>query len=141
METGKSAGREGEIEDIQFTARTGLPLATTVTLLNERLKSRGYGILSTIDVGKTIKEKTGRDTGEMMVLEVCNPAHALTAVQGGGPGMLLLPCRITVRGGEGGTVVSTVSPRMMIGMVGDRGLEEMAGKVEDDLRHIIEGIA
>jgi len=126
--------------DIQFTARTGLPLTAAVDRLSERLKSSGYGVLSTIDVGRTIKEKTGKDTGEMIVLEVCKPAHALTAIQGGGPGMLLLPCRITLRAEGDQTVVSTISPRMMIRMVGDSGLEEMAGKVEEDLRHALADI-
>ncbi len=126
--------------DIQFTARTGLPLTAAVDRLSERLKSSGYGVLSTIDVGRTIKEKTGKDTGEMIVLEVCKPAHALTAIQGGGPGMLLLPCRITLRAEGDHTVVSTISPRLMIKMVGDRGLEEMAGKVEEDLRQVMADI-
>lgn len=102
------------------------------------LKTEGFGVLTEIDVQKTLKEKLGVDHPPYRILGACNPPLAHRALQGD-PGVgLLLPCNVVVAAHpDGGSVVSAVDPRAMFSVVDDPGLAPVVAEVEARLRRVI----
>ena len=62
--------------------------------LREALKSQKFGVVSTVDVQKTIKKKTGNDIRPYVIIGACNPSHAYKVINLEKDVGLLLPCNI-----------------------------------------------
>jgi uncharacterized protein (DUF302 family) len=105
------------------------------------LKEEGFGVLTEIDVKKTLKAKIDVDFRRYMILGACNPvlAHqAITAVPDIG---LLLPCNVLVRQEEDGRVrVDFMDPLAVLGLVDDARVEPLAGQVRAKLEKVLEVI-
>jgi uncharacterized protein (DUF302 family) len=106
------------------------------------LKAQGFGVLTTIEIDKALKEKIGADFRRYTILGACNPplAHrALTAELEIG---LLLPCNVIVyeRVG-GGSVVAAMAPLPAMGMIGNPELESVAAEADARLRKALEEVA
>ncbi|MFQ5433101.1 MAG: DUF302 domain-containing protein [Nitrospinota bacterium] len=110
--------------------------------VRDTLKEQGFGILTEIDVKKTLKAKIDVDFRRYKILGACNPksAHkALTAEMEVG---LLLPCNVIVyEDDDGATHVSAIDPLSAMSVVGDNeALKELAGEVVEKLKTAIEGV-
>ncbi len=104
----------------------------------EALRTEGFGVLTEIDVQKTLKEKLGVDHPPYRILGACNPPLAYRALQGD-PGVgLLLPCNVVVAEHPGGgSVVSAMDPRAMFQVVDNPDLAPVVTEVEARLRRVI----
>jgi uncharacterized protein (DUF302 family) len=120
-------------------------ISTTVALsyddaiakVTAELKNEGFGVLTTIDVQKTLKEKIDVDFTKYIILGACNPpfAHkALTAEEQIG---LLLPCNVIVYEKNGTTIVSAFSPMVMMQLLDNPTMEPIAREVDARLRRVI----
>ncbi len=97
----------------EMTARVHGALAEIKSRVVEALKSQGFGVLTEIDVQKTLKEKLGAEMEPYLILGACNPrlAHeALTVDRSLG---LLLPCNVVLREIGPDVEVSIVDPETM----------------------------
>lgn len=103
-----------------------LPFEDAVAMAREALKEEGFGILTEIDVKKTLKEKVGAEFQPYIILGACNPALAFTALQDDIDVGLLLPCNVTVREEDGKSIVSVMDPRVMSRLSDAPGLAEVA---------------
>ncbi|MEW6321986.1 MAG: DUF302 domain-containing protein [Acidobacteriota bacterium] len=115
------------MEATSYGKRVALPVPfeQAVARATDALKAQGFGVLTTIDVKATLKEKLNADFRRYVILGACNPplAHrALTAELEIG---LLLPCNVVVYETSAATsVVSAMAPQAALGIVGDN--EELA---------------
>ncbi len=100
------------------------------------LKEQGFGVLTTIDVQQTLKQKLDRDFRKYVILGACNPPLAARALHAELEVGLLLPCNVIVyETSLGRSVVSAMAPLAALGMVGDNPeLQKVAAEADARLR-------
>ena len=113
---------------------------TVLPRVLEALKAEGFGVITEIDVKKTMKDKLGVDGRPYVILGACNPklAHAALAVEADLG--LLLPCNVVVYETDAGTRVAVVNAEAMLGMVGNERLSPIAAEVQTRLDRVLERI-
>jgi uncharacterized protein (DUF302 family) len=116
------------------------PFDETVTRTREALKAEGFGVLCDIDVQATLKEKLGVDESPYVILGACNPPLAHRALGAERELGLLLPCNVIVYETQGGTKVSAIDPQMMMGMIDNPVLAEVATEVRARLERVVENV-
>lgn len=107
----------------------------------KELQKEGFGVLTEIDVKKTLKEKLDVDVSRYKILGACNPslAHkALLAEPGVG---LLLPCNVIVYESEDGvTNVAAINAEAMLGVVDRDDIVPIAQDVNKRLKRVIDSM-
>ncbi len=79
----------------------------------DSLKAEGFGILTEIDVQKTLKEKLGADMEGYLILGACNPQLAHRALVADPSLGLMLPCNVVLRERGPEIEVSIMDPIVM----------------------------
>lgn len=105
-----------------------------VSRVKASLKEQGFGILSEIDVAKTLKEKLNVDRDAYLILGACNPQFAHEALAIEEQLGLLLPCNVTVRRKDGKTLISAIDARAMMAVVDSAALNRVAEEVNTRLQ-------
>lgn len=93
----------------------------------EALKTQGFGILTEIDVQKTLKQKIGVDFKPYLILGACNPQLAHKALATDESIGLLLPCNVVLKQEGDEVVVSILDPEAMFSIVEPETKKALAG--------------
>jgi uncharacterized protein (DUF302 family) len=93
----------------------------------EALKTQGFGVLTEIDVQKTMQVKLGVEFKPYLILGACNPRFAYRALSADESIGLLLPCNVILRQDADGIFVSIQDPEVMFSVVDDELKSSMAG--------------
>lgn len=121
-----------------FGTTLAVPFDEAIEHTTEALKAEGFGVLTTIDVRQTLKEKLDVDFEPYVILGACNPQLALRGLQAEHELGLLLPCNVIVHEHAGTSVVSVVDPAQMLGVVGDNPeLQAVAVEAGERLRRVV----
>jgi len=119
-----------------------LPLGRAIAATKEALKAEGFGILTEIDVRKTLKEKIGSDFQPYVILGACNPSLAFVALQDDIDIGLLLPCNVTVREeADGRSVVAVFDPNVMARLSPSAELKEVARLARQKLERVLDELS
>ena len=107
----------------------------------DALKTAGFGIITEIDVKETLKKKLDADFRNYRILGACNPVMAREALEIEDKIGTMLPCNVIVQDAGGGkTEVATIDPVASMAAVENPALRQMAGKVRDMLKKVIESL-
>lgn len=110
----------------------------TINDTTEALKKEGFGVLTTIDVKQTLKDKINVDFKRYTILGACNPSFAHRALQTTDEIGMLLPCNVVVTEEKNGEIkVSIFDPMTMTKLVQNSELESIAKEVQDKLVRVI----
>jgi uncharacterized protein (DUF302 family) len=112
--------------------------AETLERTRAALADEGFGVMCDIDVAATLQAKLGVETDDYVILGACNPALAQRALLAEREVGLLLPCNVIVYAAEGGTRVSAIDPAVMLAMIDNPALAEVANEVRAKLTRVIE---
>ncbi|AIY90627.1 DUF302 domain-containing protein [Geoglobus acetivorans] len=123
-----------------YKKTVNLSFEEAVRKAREKLAENGFGILCEIDVRKTIKEKTGEDFDNYIILGACNPHYASQALRADRDFGLLMPCNVVVYEENGRVVVSAVAPLKLAEQFGNEEVMEVASTVEEKLKKVIDSI-
>jgi len=93
----------------------------------EALKTQGFGILTEIDVQKTLKQKIGVDFKPYLILGACNPQLAHKALATDESVGLLLPCNVVLKQEGDEVEVSILDPEAMFSIVEPETKKALAG--------------
>lgn len=102
------------------------------------LKAEGFGVLTTIDVKQTIKQKLDKDFRKYLILGACNPPLAHRALETELEIGLVLPCNVIVyESGPGKSVVAAMAPLSAMSVVGNPALTPVAQEADQRLRRAL----
>jgi uncharacterized protein (DUF302 family) len=123
-----------------FSKTVDLSFEDTINKVTEELKKEGFGVLTTIDVKETLKNKIDVDFKKYTILGACNPPLAHKALQAEEEIGLLLPCNVIVYEKEGKSAVSVFDPSLMIKVVENENLNPIAEEVKEKLQRVFNNI-
>jgi uncharacterized protein (DUF302 family) len=124
-------------QSYSISKRISVPYEEAVEKTKAALKEEGFGVLTEIDVRKTMKEKLDVDFRKYVILGSCNPNLAHRALEAEIEIGLLLPCNVIVYEEDGGSVVAAQNPEAALGVVGNPGLEPVAREARAKLEQVI----
>jgi len=119
-----------------------IPYAEALERATAALKQEGFGVLTSIDVRQTLKQKIDADFRPYTILGACNPPLAHRALSSDLDVGLLLPCNVIVYEDAPGTsVVSAIAPKAMLAAAGgSHALDEVAKDADIRLRRAMTGL-
>lgn len=113
----------------------------TIERVTEALKGEGFGVLSDIDVAKTLNTKLGVDQAPYRILGACNPQYAHQALTAEPEIGVLLPCNVVVRqDAEGDVQVMFMDPMTVLSLVDNPKVPELASDVRARLDRVLEAV-
>lgn len=125
-----------------YTITTLLGYAEAVEAVTAALKTEGFGVLTSIDVQATLKQKLGAELPPYVILGACNPPLAHRALSAEPEIGLLLPCNLIVyTSAAGTTTVSAIDPIAQFALVQRADLAELAEEVAGRLRRVLALVA
>ncbi|GFG98410.1 DUF302 domain-containing protein [Mycobacterium timonense] len=107
------------------------------------LADQGFGVLTTIDVKATLKQKLGEEMENYLILGACNPTLAHRALGVHRQIGQLLPCNVVVRSDPDGdaVLVEAMDPQLMVKVTGEAGaLQEVADQATARLQAAISAL-
>ena len=105
------------------------------------LEDEGFGVLSTIDLQTTLKEKLDVEIDQYQILGACNPALAHQGLAEEPALGALLPCNVIVYEADDAVVVSAVDPQRLLNVTDNPQLEAIATDVYERFDRVITTIA
>jgi Uncharacterized conserved protein len=120
---------------------TGTTFEAAIDRTRRVLADHGFGVLTEIDVQKTMKTKLDADMPGYTILGACNPKMAFEALKLEPRVGAMLPCNVIVRElGNGAVEVSAIDPVASMQAIDNGHLHAVAGKVQVMLSEVVKAI-
>lgn len=128
-----------------LSAKLQTPFGEAVERTKKALADQGFGVLTTIDVKATMKQKLGKDMEDYLILGACNPTLAHRALDVDRQIGQLLPCNVVVRtdpaGGGDTVLVEAMDPQIMLQVTSQAGaLKDVADQATAKLHAAVGGL-
>ena len=122
-----------------FAKTITLPFDEAVERVKTELKKDGFGVLTEIDVRKTLGEKLGVDFRPYRILGACNAPYAYRALQAEDKIGTMLPCNVIVQElGPGRVEVAAIDPLASMAAVQNPALAGVGAEVREKLKAVVE---
>ncbi|MGV8832900.1 MAG: DUF302 domain-containing protein [Devosia sp.] len=104
----------------------------------QALADKGFGILTEVDVQKTMKTKLDETMPGYVILGACNPKMAFEALKLEPRVGAMLPCNVIVRDlGDGSVEVSAIDPVASMSAIDNAELHNVASQVRQMLSDVV----
>ncbi len=114
------------MSDYTISTTVRLPYEAAVGAVRGALTDQGFGILTEIDLHRTLKDKLDVEVPRQVILGACRPPLAYAALQVDASVAALLPCNVVVRAlDETSCMVEAFDPAVMK-QVGGEAMAEVA---------------
>ena len=123
-----------------FSKTVDMPYEQVIEKVTAELKKEGFGVLTSIDVKDTLKQKINVDFKKYVILGACNPPIAHRALQEEEDLGLLLPCNVVVYEKENKTRVSIFDPMVMTWIMENDNMKPIATEVQEKLQRVLKAI-
>jgi uncharacterized protein (DUF302 family) len=123
-----------------FSKTVDLPYEQAIDKVTAELKKEGFGVLTSIDVKETLKQKINVDFKKYAILGACNPPIAHRALQEEEELGLLLPCNVIVYEKDDKTRVSIFDPMVMTWIMENDQMKPIATEVQEKLQRVLKAI-
>jgi len=123
-----------------FSKMVDMSYEQTIEKVTAELKKEGFGVLTSIDVKETLKQKINVDFKKYAILGACNPPIAHRALMEEEDLGLLLPCNVIVYEKDGKTRVSIFDPMVMTWIMENDNMKPIATEVQEKLQRVLKAI-
>lgn len=122
-----------------ITTAIDAPFDDVLTAVEQSLGSKGFGILTDIDVQETFQEKLDAEIDQYRILGACNPPLAHEGISVESDLGTLLPCNVAIyETEEGGVVVSAADPDPLLGLADNPDLQEITEEAGSRLERVFD---
>ena len=126
-----------QITAYAITRTLDAPFDAAVQRVTEALAAEGFGVLTTIDVQATMKQKLDLDVPPYVILGACNPTLARAGLATEPDLGVLLPCNVVVRTDGDRTAVAAMEPLAAMRLAGNPALEPLAVEARERIERAI----
>ena len=123
-----------------FSKTVDMSYEQAIEKVTAELKKEGFGVLTSIDVKETLKQKINVDFKKYIILGACNPPIAHKALQEEEELGLLLPCNVIVYEKENKTRVSIFDPMVMTWILENDNMKPIASEVQERLQRVLKAL-
>lgn len=123
-----------------YSKKVDVPFDEAVKKVTETLAGEGFGVLTTIDVKATMKQKLGLEYENYTILGACNPTFAHKALEAEKEIGLLLPCNVIVYQTDTDVHVSAMLPTAAMSAVENDAIAHVAQEVENKLKRVVDAM-
>lgn len=128
-------------QSLYFSGKVDGTIESVEDLLKKELEKEKFGVITEVDMTKTLKEKIGAEIMPYKILGVCNAKFAHQALQAEENIGVFLPCKVILKQVDDNTVeVVSVNPSTMMQMIGNEGLNKTADEVGQKLEKVIQRV-
>ena len=122
-----------------ITKKIDVDFEKALDMVTEKLKEKGFGVLTQIDVQATLKQKIDVDFYKYKILGACNPHFAHKALLEEDKVGTMLPCNVIVQQKDDNSQVevSAVDPIASMSSIQNKNLAAIANEVRSLLESVI----
>ena len=123
--------------DYYISKQTTLGFDEAIEKVTEELKKEGFGVITTIDVKNTLKQKLDVDFRPYTILGACNPQYAHKAISLDDKIGTLLPCNFMVQQRDQGAEISAMDPKAAMSQVVGPEFDEIIETIAEKVRRVV----
>ena len=120
-----------------LSKQTSMSFDEAIEKVTQELQKEGFGVITSIDVKQTLKNKLDLDFRPYTILGACNPVFAHQAIELDDKIGNLLPCNFLVQENEEGTEVSAMNPQVTMSSLLGPELEEIGKAVTGKVKTVL----
>jgi uncharacterized protein (DUF302 family) len=124
------------VPDYTFGVTVADDFALVIDRVTGALAAEGFGVLTTIDVQATMKQKLDLDREPYVILGACNPPLANQAITADPAIGALLPCNVVVRKDGDHIAVDFMDPAAVLTLVDHPDVPALAAEVKTRLERV-----
>lgn len=120
----------------------GMPIEEAIERIETALSEEGFGVLTRIDVSKTLRDKIDVSFRPYVILGACNPKLAFDALQIEDKVGTMLPCNVVVQEiSPGESEVAAIDPVASMQAIDSAELTAAAEQVRERLAKVVSSLA
>ncbi|WP_422484293.1 DUF302 domain-containing protein [Gudongella sp. DL1XJH-153] len=124
--------------DINYKVKTNKSFEKAIEDLKVSLSNYNFGVLWELSFKDKLHEKGLDFDKNINILEVCNPKQAAELLEKNIEVGYFLPCKVVVYENDNSVFIGMIRPSMLVDMLNDNRLSDIASNIEKDLKSSIE---